>query len=75
MRKFRFKDCNFYIDGVEVIAKSDIINAASELSLGKIPHQLHGLDLDEDDLEDIEFIITDQIFVKGECLDCYDFLR
>lgn len=66
MSKFRYKENVLYVRGKAVLEGEAVVRALGELALNQIPAEFKFLELDEQDLEDIEFILTHEIYEKGE---------
>jgi len=65
-----FKECCLYINGEEVVCGDELIRLTSELALGNPLPILDKFDFDEDELMDLEILLSDQIFGPdgGHCL-------
>jgi hypothetical protein len=68
MGSFRLKDCSLFINGKLVGKDDEVIQMANDLSYGVVPKQLRNFYLDEDELSELEILLTHEIFVRGNCL-------
>ena len=67
-KKFEVKDCCLYIHGREVRCEDDLVRLAGLLATGSVPDYIDVYDLEDDELLQIEEVLSKEIFFKGDCL-------
>ena len=65
---FKVKDCCLFINNEEVKCQDDMVVLAGLLSIGDIPSYLEKYDLSDSDIERLEKLLSQEIFLKGKCL-------
>lgn len=65
---FKFKDCSLYVRGILVEKGDELIALTGELSLGNVPSKIRKLGLTEEQLVQLETLLTQKIFIDGNCL-------